>query len=1502
MPTQSEYLKYAETAFASYASNLTVGRRVNADAYHLLADMASPQAQRFDGTWQVLGQQDLTDGFSATLFQEVDVLGIPVGQKVLAIRGTESSHWGVDFLADVANIALLGTAKGFSQFTSLERFYRSLITQGKLGGLESIVVTGHSLGGFLAQAFTAKHVTVSAAFTYNSPGFSAAGGLVSNIGTQLLKFFGLDGSVPNEKVFNVRALDGLSATAGLGQMIGSIQTVSIEAGSAIHNHSIVTVTDVLSLYGLYAQLDGQLTLGDMDLIFRAASNQGSSSLEVGLDELRRIILGDETTNSNLTEVGDRESFYANLYSVARSDEFLDLAGDVNVVNLSGKSEASLRALAQADLAYRYALVELKSFAIAGSADLYAQFNDGGRLDRYDSESGVGLTDHYLADRAAMLVWKTRDFIADSSAVLLGDRPETYRYIDKALKDRNGNDLTFVVRGRQVGSVGNPVVVAFGSSASDALTGGDLAAGDHLFGAGGNDTLDGQGGDDYLEGSSGNDRLVGGAGDDVLNGGPGFDTYVYEAEDGFDTITDPGGEGQILYDGRVLSGGTKVAAGFYEDSAGVEFMLLDDGAGGQSLLIDGNIFVEDFVEGALGISLTGETTPDAPAEGSAVNFYFNDALPDGFRYLDDYDFLSKLFGSNADDYFAFTTDIPIVARSGNDRAVFGGAGRYGNLIDMGSGNDLIDVSASVDSAGDLVGGGGNDYIIGGQGGDRIWGDNSFAMQSRKSASEFFVDDLTYRPRPYGGVLRTADKAIVHDELGLEPQLDDARRLAGVLFDGTPGEAVSAVIGSGATFDDYIDAGDGDDYVVGGSGSDDIFGGAGDDIIFGDYVTSSNSRSSGAPSYSSLESDFGPLAALFGRPGDDHIDGGEGDDLITDYDGGNDVLDGGEGDDYIVSREALWTSADGEGAHNVFHGGSGNDEIYVDNSTGGFDVVDGGEGDDMIRLFAIRFAPEARDGRAVVFGGGGDDVLAVDADDAIVNGGAGDDDYTVYGESITIVDDSGDDTLHLALFDVARVDAWLQSFPRDLSSAPGWYAGVEFLSTTVAQDGADLVVMKQTRLEGYETALAELRIEAWFTGDTHRIENVVTANTVLTSAQFEAWGGVHYGSAASDELVDSSEYSDRVFGGGGDDLISTGDGADRIYGGAGDDDLVGGAGDDVYYYALGDGADLIEDYAGFDEVRFGPGIAAADVAVTFDESGMVLTVGQGRIEVSGGSRQEPGIERLRFADGSAAMTAPPLPPSPPLPDPVASSQDEPDVTPAPDSPGGGEPGAVDIHLPPPVLSPTPGSPSGDILVPSPDLTPDTVITTPALPLSPVTEPARTIAIPPFVSTTSLDASQGGVLAAPLSNDLNLLFRDVTARSSFGSPEIQEAENSRGQPDAPLDMQTLMDAVQAFEAGSPAAGGRTQAQSSNAGSQSDLSAQDATGQGLTSWALTNALLQFHLESIEGRDGAAGLADFSAVDSALAVIGAALGRPGTGLETFGMRSPGLATFSGLQEGFTRL
>jgi hypothetical protein len=58
MPTIIDYLKYAETAFAAYANNLQLGFGVNAAKYEG-ANMASLQAQRFDATWSVLGQQEI---------------------------------------------------------------------------------------------------------------------------------------------------------------------------------------------------------------------------------------------------------------------------------------------------------------------------------------------------------------------------------------------------------------------------------------------------------------------------------------------------------------------------------------------------------------------------------------------------------------------------------------------------------------------------------------------------------------------------------------------------------------------------------------------------------------------------------------------------------------------------------------------------------------------------------------------------------------------------------------------------------------------------------------------------------------------------------------------------------------------------------------------------------------------------------------------------------------------------------------------------------------------------------------------------------------------------------------------------------------------------------------------------------------------------------------------------------------------------------------------------
>src|SRR5437868_136389 len=53
----------------------------------------------------------------------------------------------------------------------------------------------------------------------------------------------------------------------------------------------------------------------------------------------------------------------------------------------------------------------------------------------------------------------------------------------------------------------------------------------------NDVIVGTTGADTLSGLGGNDTLTGGLGDDALDGGGGSDTFVYNAGDGNDTITD-----------------------------------------------------------------------------------------------------------------------------------------------------------------------------------------------------------------------------------------------------------------------------------------------------------------------------------------------------------------------------------------------------------------------------------------------------------------------------------------------------------------------------------------------------------------------------------------------------------------------------------------------------------------------------------------------------------------------------------------------------------------------------------------------------------------------------------------------------------------------------------------------------------------------------------------------------------------------------------------------------
>jgi Ca2+-binding RTX toxin-like protein len=147
-------------------------------------------------------------------------------------------------------------------------------------------------------------------------------------------------------------------------------------------------------------------------------------------------------------------------------------------------------------------------------------------------------------------------------------------------------------------------------------------------------------------------------------------------------------------------------------------------------------------------------------------------------------------------------------------------------------------------------------------------------------------------------------------------------------------------------------------------------------------------------------------------------------------------------------------------------------------------------------------------------------------------------------------------------------------------------------------------------------------------------------------------------AGDDWLDGGAGNDYLSGGTGNDTLSGGDGNDILFGANGDDtlnagpgggELFGGRGNDTYLFNRGDGNVTIDQatsgyysdvYAGVsdsDVVRFGAGIAASDMVVTYSPNSATLTMSIAgsddavhlkwwRIE---SSRQ---IARFEFADGT------------------------------------------------------------------------------------------------------------------------------------------------------------------------------------------------------------------------------------------------------------------------------
>lgn len=595
----------------------------------------------------------------------------------------------------------------------------------------------------------------------------------------------------------------------------------------------------------------------------------------------------------------------------------------------------------------------------------------------------------------------------------------------------------------------------------------------------------------IAGTDENDEINALGGNDTVNGRGGGDTVRGGA--GNDTLNGEDGA-DVLFggDGRdILNGG----AGF-----------------------DTAVFYED----ASRIYLFATTYDGGPAYG--VQFYNEAGSSLGTDYLTS---IERVVGANGNDvFYGFSDDV---------------AEQFDGL----AGNDTFYTYGGPDI---VNGGGGDDYIAGGDGPDTLNGDAG-------------IDQI------YGG--NGADT--IHggaDDDDLYGENDD---------DTIYGDAGN----------DYIDGGAGNDTLRGGDGDDGLYGRAGDNIGFGD---------AGDDEY-------------IDGGGNDTFHGGEGDDLLESA-GGIDVFNGDAGDDYLrpstLSTNNTMAASGGTGndtidltyiyagttidlgGTNTITGASGGSVVFSD-----FENVIGTGYNDAISGSGVR---------NIIFGGGGNDsIFGYDGDD-LISGGTGSD---------ALDGGAGVDTLTYEDLTSSFSSVNVSLATGAVSGSSGVDTILNF-ENLIGSGGNDTLTGSagSNRIEGGAgndildggAGIDTLSYEGATQG--------VGVNLGIASAQNTTGAGVDtivnfeniLGSAYGDSLTGDGA-ANLIDGGAGGDLLAGGGGNDSVLGGAGGDSLDGGAGDDVMDGGTGD--DILLSSAGADSFIGGDGQDAAD----FSGAGSSVTVNLG-----------------------------------------------------------------------------------------------------------------------------------------------------------------------------------------------------------------------------------------------------------------------------------------------------
>ncbi|HYD57876.1 MAG TPA: VCBS domain-containing protein [Burkholderiales bacterium] len=1085
-----------------------------------------------------------------------------------------------------------------------------------IGPIPSIQLSGHSLGGHLAMAFTRLFPAVaSSALAINGLGFRPSNSNVPNI----FRLLGGASDFDSAAILNLYGLAGFEFAAqdsGVLTQVGGYEGIYIETGLASAlGHSAVQMTDSLVVYELLMRLDSSLAsatpkevIQKLTPVLESATHVPGNAFERVVDALADLFRLQPIPLPRLA-LGNREALHKRAAQIRTAIDSV-VAANPRIDVLPGKDPLTLQAFGVVDIAYRYALRELNTFAVL-APDLYLLHGSRGDLSLYDPVSGAGaITSQWLDDRASLAhAYFIRNSQPQKDVALLqgvGSIATEYRLYKEGQEDvfiaqPATHPLPFKRSGRR--SVAQLHMVAFADDAGRAIVGSDNALGDHLYGGAGVDPLSGGAGEDRLEGGLGDDPLkggdhadflLGGSGDDALDGGSGADTYVWRRGDGFDTITDvreAGGVklGDIEFLGKSLAGSKtqKFADNPYlfEDSDGVLYAFTGGaGVDGNLTIVkggeQGGVTILGYRSGDFGILLpTPVVAQKTDQFGTADSDNGSSTEPGHARSLASEAPNQKVHGLGGNDHIVLAhegaegyggTGRDYITNDGGDQRLFGEedddiliASEGNDYLDGGTGNDVLQGGGDDDV---LVGADGNDFIDGGAGSDAISGGAGHDFIVAGGALNPFVTpgQLDEPTPPEFGVFEDGDTIGVAGIFGPFLLLDDGPNSIDA------GDGNDYALGGIAT--DYIEGGAGSDHLFGFGGQDSIFGDEGDDILFGD-VTQGTFTAGGTPVHAFAEdhrSDYLDGGAgndsLFGDGGADELVGGAGNDVLVgdaaDLDEpwhGADYLDGGTGDDRLI----------GNGKDDVLFGGAGNDKLDGDSSDTPFarhgaDYLDGEEGDDDLT---------GSGGADTLFGGDGHDLLFGDTDGTPVafqgsdylDAGAGDDYVRAYG---------GDDTV---------------------------YGG----------DGKDQILGER----GDDDIDGEAGDDLIAGGE---------GNDTLAGGQ-----GVDdlQGGAGNDDIAGGDDR-DLLFGGEGDDALAGGAGDDQLAGNAGNDTLHGDAGNDIFFagagvdtVAGGDGADIALGAEGNDSIDGGAGDDAlsgedGDDLVEGNGGADILLGGVGQDTLAGG----------------------------------------------------------------------------------------------------------------------------------------------------------------------------------------------------------------------------------------------------------------------------------------------